>query len=71
MRLEEGVAKVLSRKDYADVERAEAKRDLERARKAKRDANSLKIHAGQQRGEVDGTVATVLENQRAHIGRTL
>jgi hypothetical protein len=49
----------------------EAERDLERARKAKRDANSLKIYAGQQRGEVDRSVAMALENQRAHISRSL
>jgi hypothetical protein len=49
----------------------EAERDLERARKAKRDANSLKIYAGQQRGEVDRSVAMALENQRAHIARSL
>jgi hypothetical protein len=49
----------------------EVERDLEQARKAKRDANSLKIYAGQQRGEVDGSAAMALENQRAHISRSL
>jgi hypothetical protein len=50
----------------------EAERDLERARQAKRDAESLKIYANQQRQEVDGTVARVLvENVRAHIAHRL
>jgi hypothetical protein len=49
----------------------EAVRDLKRARKAKRDANSLKIYASQQRQEVDGSAAMALENQRAHISRSL
>jgi hypothetical protein len=49
----------------------EAVRDLERARKAKRDANSLKIYASQQRQEEDGSAAMALENQRAHISRSL
>ena len=50
----------------------EAERDLERARQAKRDAESLKIYANQQPQEVDGTVARVLvENVRAHIAHRL
>ena len=53
------------------VRSPDAERDLERARKAKRDANSLKTHAGQQRQEADGTAAQVLEDQRTHIARRL
>ena len=48
-----------------------AERDLERARKAKRDATSLKIYAGQQRQEADGTAERVLEDTRSQISGLL
>jgi hypothetical protein len=49
----------------------EAERDLEKARKAKRDANSLKIYAEQQREEADGTAARTFEEARDHIRQLL
>lgn len=49
----------------------DAERDLERARKAKRDATSLKVYAGQQRQEVDGTSRRVLEDTRSYIAGRL
>ena len=49
----------------------QAERDLEKARKEKRDAESLKIYAGQQRQEVDGTTAAVFRDTRAHIAQSL
>jgi hypothetical protein len=52
------------------VRGTEAERDLEKARKAKRDANSLKIYAQQQRGEADGSATMAYENARAHIARS-
>jgi hypothetical protein len=53
------------------VRGTEAERDLEKARKAKRDANSLKKYAQQQRGEADGSAAMAYENARAHIAQSL
>jgi len=53
------------------VRGAEAERDLEKARKAKRDANSLKIYAHQQRGEADGSATMAYENARAHVAQSL
>jgi hypothetical protein len=53
------------------VRGAEAERGLEKARKAKRDANSLKIYAQQQRGEADGSAAMAYESARAHIAQSL
>ena len=49
----------------------EAKQESERAEKEKRDANSLKIYAQNQRSEIDGTSATVAEDVRMHISRSL
>ncbi len=43
----------------------EAAKELERAKKEKRDANSLKIYAQDQRREIDGTAAGVAEDVRA------
>jgi hypothetical protein len=53
------------------VRGAEAKRELEKAEKEKRDANSLKLYAQDQRREIDGTSAGVVEDMRVHIGRSL
>lgn len=49
----------------------ESKKELERAEKEKRDANSLKIYAQNQRTEIDGTAARVAEDMRTHIGSRL
>jgi hypothetical protein len=49
----------------------EAERELEKAEKEKRDASSLKIYAGQQRQEIDGSSAAAFEVLRAHIAQRL
>ena len=49
----------------------DAAKKLEGAEKEKRDANSLKLYAQDQRREIDGTSAAVVESSRAHIGSSL
>ena len=59
-------------KELAETVRGpETARDLERAEKEKRDANSLKIYTQSRRMEVDGTADRVVEDTRVHIGRNL
>ena len=61
----------LAKELAAAVRGPEAKRELEKADKEKRDANSLKLYAQDQRREIDGTTARVAEDMRAHLGSRL
>ena len=61
----------LAKELAAAVRGPEAKRELEKADKEKRDANSLKLYAQDQRREIDGTTARVAEDMRAYIGSRL
>lgn len=63
----EGLAKELAEA----VRGPEAKRELERAEKERRDVNSLKLYAEDQRREIDGTSVAAMESARAHIGSRL
>jgi hypothetical protein len=59
-------------KELAEAVRGpDAAKKLEGAEKEKRDANSLKLYAQDQRREIDGTAAAVVESGRAHIGSRL
>jgi hypothetical protein len=59
-------------KELAEAVRGpEARRELERAEKQKRDANSLKLYAQDQRREIDGTTDMAVADTRAHIRASL